>query len=74
MSKNQNMENREWSYGAQSEYSKNSNKVITAKFDIYTGCCKMTAYQFKRAVNQYFLLISLLTLLPLSPKVSCVTS
>lgn len=44
------------------------NRVRTTKYTIITWAPYSLLFQFKRAANIYFLIISILTLLPFSPK------
>ena len=50
------------------ELRKLSNKVSTTKYTILTWIPLSLFYQFKRAANVYFLIITILTTLPFSPK------
>lgn len=46
----------------------NTNKVITSRYTIITWIPKSLFMQFRRAANIYFLIISILTSMPFSPK------
>lgn len=46
----------------------NTNKVITSRYSILTWIPKSLFQQFRRAANIYFLIISILTSMPFSPK------
>ena len=48
--------------------SKKSNKVRTTKYTILTWAPVSLLLQFRRAANIYFLIISILTAMPFSPK------
>jgi hypothetical protein len=48
----------------------NTNEVTTARYTLVTWAPLSLAYQFKRAANVYFLIISILTSMYFSPKVS----
>ena len=50
------------------EMRKLSNKVSTTKYSVLTWIPLSLFYQFKRAANVYFLIITVLTTLPFSPK------
>ena len=45
-----------------------SNEIRTTKYNAFTWFPKSLLFQFTRAANIYFLIISVLTLLPFSPK------
>lgn len=45
-----------------------SNQVRTTKYTILTWAPLSLIYQFKRAANVYFLVITILTTMPFSPK------
>ena len=45
-----------------------SNKVRTTKYTILSWAPLSLLFQFKRAANVYFLIISILTTMPFSPK------
>jgi magnesium-transporting ATPase (P-type) len=47
---------------------KKSNSIRTTKYTFYSWAPLSLLFQFKRAANVYFLLISVLTCLPFSPK------
>lgn len=47
---------------------KNTNKVRTARYSLLTWVPKSLFMQFRRAANIYFLIISILTSMPFSPK------
>ena len=50
------------------EQLKLSNKIRTTKYTIWTWAPLSLIFQFKRSANIYFLVISVLTLMPFSPK------
>ncbi len=45
-----------------------SNKVRTTKYTLLSWAPLSLLYQFKRAANVYFLIITILTMMPFSPK------
>ena len=45
-----------------------SNKIRTSKYTVATWAPKSLLWQFRRAANIYFLIISILTAFPFSPK------
>jgi len=47
---------------------KATNKVRTTKYTLLNWAPYSLLFQFKRAANVYFLIISILTLMPFSPK------
>ena len=49
-------------------YSECSNEVRTSKYTVLTWAPKSLLWQFRRVANIYFLLISILTAMPFSPK------
>ena len=50
------------------EQRKLSNKVRTTKYTLLSWAPLSLLYQFKRAANVYFLIITILTMMPFSPK------
>ena len=50
-----------------------SNVINTARFGRWTWLPVSVWYQFRRAANQYFLVISILTCMPFSPKMPAPT-
>ena len=48
--------------------SRLSNKVRTTKYTLLTWAPLSLLFQFKRAANVYFLFITILTIMPFSPK------
>ena len=50
------------------EQSRLSNKVRTTKYTLLSWAPLSLFYQFKRAANVYFLVITILTIMPFSPK------
>ena len=53
---------------ANNSHRKVTNKVSTTKYNLFTWAPLSLLFQFKRAANIYFLMISILTLMPFSPK------
>ena len=53
---------------ASNSHRKVTNKVRTTKYTLISWAPYSLLFQFKRVANIYFLLISILTLMPFSPK------
>ena len=47
---------------------KNTNRIVTARYNLLTWVPKSLFMQFRRAANIYFLIISVLTSMSFSPK------
>ena len=53
---------------ASNNHKKVTNKVRTTKYTLISWAPYSLLFQFKRVANIYFLMISILTLMPFSPK------
>lgn len=54
------------------EIKKNTNKISTTKYNFLTWFPKSLIMQFYKVANIYFLLITILTAMPFSPKVDII--